>query len=139
MNKISVYGRVASDVTTQSYNGRNVANFRVASNTHRKDGDKKDEQGRQVYITNFYNVSCWGNTADNAAKYLKKGNRIAVSGDLVIRPYTTQDGRNGTAVEIDTAEFDIVETRAEVGGASAPAAPAPQQFTPVEMGSELPF
>lgn len=138
MNTLSTYGRVASDVTTNDVNGRTVANFRFASNNKRKQSDGS-------YGTNFYNVAAWGALADIAAKYLKKGHRATVSGELVIRTYKAQDGQERIAVDIDANSIDLVETKAEAGSASAPAAPAPAAsaapagFTQVETDDQLPF
>lgn len=137
MNKITVYGRMSSDVEIRDVNGRNVANFGVAAQNKHKNAEGK-------YDTNFYRAQVWGATADAAAKYLKKGHRVSVSGDLVCREYVGNDNKNHTSLEIYNAEFDIVETRAESeakGGTTATAAPAPAQtFTPVEMpDDELPF
>ena len=140
MNTIATYGRVASDVTTNNVNGRTVANFRFASNNKRKGADGK-------YGTNFYNVSAWGAVGETAAKYLKKGHRASVSGELVIRTYKGNDGLDHQAIEIDATTIDLVETKAEseakAGNAPAPAQSAPatapaQTFTPVEV-DELPF
>lgn len=138
MNNISVMGRLASDVTTNDVNGRSVANFRIAAQTRRKG---KDGQ----YITNFYNVAIWGAAGENAAKYLKKGHRAGVSGELVIRPYVGNDGTNHQAIEIDANSVDFVETKSEAEAkagntAAAPAQAAPaQNFTPVELDDSLPF
>lgn len=140
MNNISVLGRLASDVTTNEVNGRSVANFRIAAQTRRKG---KDGQ----YITNFYNVAVWGAAGENAAKYLKKGHRAGVSGELVIRPYAGSDGTNHIAVEIDANSVDFVETKSEAEAkagntAAAPAQAAPaQNFTAVEQydTDSLPF
>lgn len=141
MNTIATYGRVASDVTTSDVNGRTVAKFRFASNNKRKQSDG-------TYGTNFYNVSVWGPSGENCAKYLKKGHRATVSGELVIRQYVGNDGLNHQSVEIDANSVDFVETKSEADakGNSAPAAaapkaaaaPAPAGFTPVET-DELPF
>ena len=137
MNIITSYGRVASDVTTNEVNGRTVANFRFASNAKRKGPDGK-------YLTNFYNVSAWGNLADTASRFLKKGHRATVSGELVIRDYKGSDGTDKKSVDIDATAIDLVETKAEADAKSgetesAPAAaPAPQGFTPVEVDT-LPF
>jgi len=141
MNTISTYGRVASDVTTSDVNGRIVAKFRFASNNKRKQQDGS-------YGTNFYNVSVWGPSGENCAKFLKKGHRATVSGELVIRQYVGNDGQNHQSIEIDANSVDFVETKSEAeakSGASAPtAAPAratsaaPEGFTPVET-DELPF
>ena len=142
MNNISVVGRVCSDVTLKEFNGRNCANFRIAANTRRKDKNSQNND----YITNFYNVSLWGAAGENAAKYLKKGHRAGVTGELVIRPYKDSNGADRIAVEIDANNVDFIETKAESeakSGAtvqSAPVAQAPaQQFTSVETDDLLPF
>lgn len=141
MNNISVVGRVCSDVTLKEFNGRNCANFRIAANTRRKDKNSQNND----YITNFYNVSIWGAAGENAAKYLKKGHRAGVTGELIIRPYKDSNGADRISVEIDANNVDFIETKAESeakSGAtvqSAPVAQAPaQQFTSVET-DELPF
>ena len=142
MNKISVYGRMTRDVELKDVNGRNAASFGVAAQNKRK---KQDGSG---YDTNFYNVTAWGQAADVASKYLKKGQRIAVSGDLIYREYVGSDGKNHGVLEINNAEFDLVETAREAGATAAqtPAAQAPapaaapaQQFTAVENLDDLPF
>lgn len=142
MNNISVVGRVCSDVTLKEFNGRNCANFRIAANTRRKDKNSQNND----YITNFYNVSLWGAAGENAAKYLKKGHRAGVTGELVIRPYKDSNGADRISVEIDANNVDFIETKAESeaksGAAvqSAPVAQAPaQQFTGVELDDGLPF
>ena len=141
MNNISVVGRVCSDVTLKEFNGRNCANFRIAANTRRKD---KNSQSND-YITNFYNVSIWGAAGENAAKYLKKGHRAGITGELVIRPYKDSNGADRISVEIDANNVDFIETKAEseakssATAQSAPVAQAPaQQFTGVEP-DDLPF
>ncbi len=148
MNKIMVFGRVSTDVTTNEVNGRQVANFNVASQNKNKTGT---ENGKNVYGVNFYRVSAWGQSADTAAKFLRKGHRVCVCGDFVSREYTGSDGQKHTSLEITNAEIDLVETRAEseaklnaaagVAGTynAKPAAAQPaQSFTPVET-DELPF
>lgn len=142
MNNISVVGRVCSDVTLKEFNGRNCANFRIAANTRRKDKNSQNND----YITNFYNVSIWGAAGENAAKYLKKGHRAGITGELVIRPYKDSNGADRISVEIDANNVDFIETKAESeakSGAtvqSAPVAQAPaQQFTGVEIDDLLPF
>ena len=149
MNRITVIGRMASDVEVKDFNGRNVANFSVAAQNK-----NKDKQTNQ-YGTNFYRVSAWGATADIAAKYLKKGHRVGVSGDLVVRSYVGSDQVKYTVVEINNADIDLIETRAESdakmqAAASVAQAPVyqqvpaqnyaqvPQGFTPVETDT-LPF
>lgn len=143
MNKITVIGRVSQDVEVKDFNGRNCANFNVASQNKNKD------RNTNQYGTNFYRVTAWGQAADTAARFLRKGHRVGIVGDLVIRDYVgSQDGLKHTVVEINNAEIDLIETKAEAEAkantqASSPVAPAaapsaPSGFTPVET-DDLPF
>lgn len=136
MNKICVVGRLYSDVEVKDFNGRNCANFGIASKNKNKDKNTGE------YGTNFYRVTAWGQSADTASRFLKKGHRASVSGDLVIRDYVGNDGVKHTAVEINNAEITLIETKAESeaksGAQSAAPAPAQGGFTPVET-DELPF
>lgn len=143
MNRICVIGRVSQDVENKEFNGRMCATFNVASQNKHK--DKNTNQ----YGTNFYRVTAWGQAADVASKYLRKGHRVGVNGDLVIRDYIGSDNLKHFSVEINNAEIDLIETRAEseaklqasagVTSVSTAAAPASNPgFTAVET-DELPF
>jgi len=139
MNKINVYGRVSTDVTMSEVAGRNVANFGVAAQNKYKGKDGK-------YGTNFYRAQVWGAGGDVAGKYLKKGHRVAISGDLIAREYIGNDQQKHFQLEIQNGEFDLVETKSEseakaMAAAGVPAvAAAPAGFTPVEnVDGGLPF
>ena len=140
MNQITVIGRVSTDVELRDVGGSNVANFNVAA------GNSYKDKNTGAYGTNFYRVSAWGRDADTASRFLKKGHRVGISGELIIRTYAGNDGVQKTAVEIRTNKIDLIETKAEADGSAnaaapaAPATPAPAQggFTPVET-DELPF
>jgi single-strand DNA-binding protein len=148
MNKIMVIGRVSTDITVKDVNGRNVANFNVAAQNKKKVGE---ENGRAVYGTNFYHVDVWGPSADVASRYLKKGHRVGVVGDLVNREYVGSDGGKHYSLDINNAEIELIETRAEseakvqaAAGVTSvntavPVAAAPaQNFTGIET-EDLPF
>ena len=135
MNKLSVCGRLTRDVEIKDVNGRNCASFGVAS----KNKHKNRETGE--YGTNFYTVTAWGAAADTAARFLKKGHRVALTGDLVYREYTGNDGMNHGVLEINNAEITLIETASETGN-NAPTAAAPAPTTapqqPVNT-NQLPF
>ena len=118
MNKTFVYGRLTADPTTREVNGNRVTSFSVASDTR-----TKDTEGN--YITNFFRVAAWGVPGDNCAKWLHKGNRVIVTGEVVLRSYTDKNGALRYSLDIpraDTVEF--VETKGDNGQAAAPAQPA---------------
>ena len=147
MNKLCTLGRVSTDIEIKDVNGRNCATFNVASKNKNKDKNTNE------YGTNFYRCTAWGAAADTASRFLKKGHRVGITGDLVIRDYVGNDNLKHTVVELNNCEVDLVETKAESeakaqGSAGSAAvtpahAPAPQAtttqgFTPVET-DELPF
>lgn len=146
MNSINVFGRLTTDVQIKNVAGRNVAEFGVAAKNLHKNTEKND------YDSNFYRVNIWGVRADTAAKLLRKGSRVCVSGQLVFRQYVGSDGQNHYSLDISNADFYLVDTKAETearvgmaapgtltGGAAYAAPAAAPAFTPVETPEELPF
>ena len=68
-------------------NGNKMARFSLAtSETYR------NQQGEKVTDTQWHNLIIWGNLADVAEKYLKKGSRIAVEGKLETNSFDGKDG-----------------------------------------------
>ena len=99
MNKIFLVGRLTREPelrTTQS--GISVAAMTVAVTRRR------DEENR----SDFINVIAWRGLADNCAKYLVKGQQVAVAGELRTRSYDAKDGsgkRYVTEVQAEDVEF----------------------------------
>src|SRR5574344_2466335 len=73
MNTVTVVGRVGRDASENfnSYDsGKKKATFSVAVN--RWDSKTKSE------VTDWFNIEVWGNQAEFAAEYVKKGRLVAV-------------------------------------------------------------
>lgn len=99
MNKLTTIGNLVSDPQIREFNGSTVCSFRMASTTRRK-----DESGG--YVSNFYNVDVWRALGENCAKYLHKGDRVSVVGDLVMRGYTDTKGQQ--RYSLDVTATDVV-------------------------------
>jgi single-strand DNA-binding protein len=69
-------------------NGKPMAVFGIAVNNRiqDKDGDWVDSEPE------FYDVSVWGQCAENCAEYLSKGNRVVAIGYFQTQTYTNKDG-----------------------------------------------
>lgn len=96
MNKIIITGNISRDIETrQTASGKAVANFSIA--VARFGGEDTD----------FFNVTVWGNQAENCAKYLKKGSKVGIVGTLQNRSYEANDGTKRTITEIvaESVEF----------------------------------
>lgn len=77
MNNISIIGRLGKDPEIrQTTNGKSVCNFSVAVNRR----FNKDE-------SDWFNVTCWGKTAEFASNYLSKGRLVAVTGRMESRKH----------------------------------------------------
>lgn len=97
MNKVILIGNLVKEVETKSLDsGKVVAKFSLAV----KDGFGDESQ------TYYINVSAWGKQAENCAKFLNKGSKVAIVGKLCIKPYETKDGvRTYTEVVANEVDF----------------------------------
>lgn len=101
-----------------------VASFTVAVNNRKADGE-----------ATFFRCSAWRGTAENCVRYLDKGRKVAVVGEVSARGYTTKAGETKASLEVNVNEIEFL-TPAQ-----------PQNFTPVESaepvfeepGKDLPF
>lgn len=96
---ITIRGYVATEVrSTTTESGLPVAGFRICTTERRYDrmlGTWRDGQ------TNWYTVNLFRQLAVNVGVSVQKGDRVLVTGRLKVRPWTRDDGRSGTAVEVD--------------------------------------
>lgn len=143
MNKITLIGNLTRDPelrTTPS--GVSVCTLSVAVNRR----FAKDEKGEP--ITDFFNVNTWRGLAENCAKYLLKGKKVAVIGEVSVRTYETKDGKFGASLEVQADEVEFLSPRSQGGEHSdsgsrySPQEPsdykAPDGFVDIE-DDELPF
>lgn len=126
MSVITVTGNLVADPELKfTPNGAAVAEFRLAENHRRKQGEQWVDDG-----TSFYRVTGWGKLAEAIAAELTKGQLVTVVGDLKVREYERTDGTKGTSVEIKTQRIGKTLTTQQQGTQSTAAAwntPAPTQ------------
>ena len=127
MNKVFIVGRLTKEPELRTTpNGVNVATMSVAV-TRRMNREQAD----------FFNVIAWRGLADNCAKYLVKGQQVAVAGELRTRSYDAKDGTKRYVTEI---QADDIEFLAKPGAASASADSfGGMQEVDYESEEELPF
>ena len=86
MNKVYLIGNLTRDPElTTTTSGISVCRMSIAVGRRFSNAEGSRE-------TDFFNVTAWRGTADNCAKFLKKGNKIAVSGSIQTRNYEKADG-----------------------------------------------
>ena len=106
MNVWTFSGRVGADAelrTTQS--GEKVLSFRVANDIGF--GDRK--------TTQWVDCSYWGKRAEAVSSYVRKGDKITVSGELKLEEFQRRDGTPGSKLAVRVNDLDLA-ARSEGGG-----------------------
>ncbi len=140
MNKCVLVGNLTRDPehsTTAS--GISVCRFGVAVNRNYPNSSGERE-------VDFFNVVTWRGLADNCAKFLVKGNKVAINGSVQIRNYEDKEGNKRTSVEIVADDVEFLTPRGEnYGGGQAASASRNNASTKHSMelepvdDNELPF
>ena len=128
MNKLTIIGNLVKNPEMRSTTaGVPVCGFTVAVN--RPKTDKNPNPG-----ADYFNVSAWRNKGEVCAKYLEKGSKVCVVGEVTLRTWDT-NGKHGASLEVKAEDVEFLSK------APVPVdAPQEEQqtFQPVET-DELPF
>ena len=103
MNSVNVIGRLTKPNEPKQYNSQN-GNGLMLKNTIAIKGKKKDE-------SYFIDFTAWGKTAEYLAQYSNKGDKIAISGELVQESWQdNQSGQNRSKISINAVNVEILST-----------------------------
>ena len=91
---------VADPELRYANNGNSVTNFRVASNSRRKNQQTGQWEDGD---TTFLSVSAFGGLGENVAARFKKGQRVNIAGQLKQREYE-KDGQRRTVYEVEVSD-----------------------------------
>ena len=98
MNKLTLIGNLTADPemrTTQ--NGITVCTFTIAVNRrYNKD------------VTDFFRINAWRGLGETCAKYLAKGRKVALIGELQARTYQTKDGKTMMSLDVQADEIEFL-------------------------------
>jgi len=109
MNKCILIGNLTKDpeITTTS-NGVSVCRFTLA--VTRRFANSEGERD-----TDFISIVAWRALADNCHKFIKKGSKVAVVGNIQSRSYDATDGTKRYVTEIVAEEVEFLNTRSNDG------------------------
>ena len=103
MNSVNVIGRLTKPNEPKQYNSQNGGGL-MLKNTIAIKGKKKDE-------SYFIDFTAWGKTAEYLAQYSNKGDKIAISGELVQESWQdNQSGQNRSKISINAVNVEILST-----------------------------
>ena len=105
MNKCILIGNLTKDpeLTTTS-NGVAVCRFSIAVSRRYANSDGERE-------TDFLNIVVWRSLGENCHKFLKKGSKVGVVGNIQSRSYDATDGSKRYITEIVAEEVEFLSTK----------------------------
>jgi single-strand DNA-binding protein len=104
LNQIYLLGNLTKDPEIKYTNeGMAITEMGLAINKR-----WKDNNGEDVEIVDYFNVTSWNALAENCAGTLRKGDRIIVSGHLNLRSWESKEGK----------KYNIINVTADVVAAS---------------------
>ena len=139
MNKITLIGNLTHDPEVRSTpNGATVCSFTIAVNR------RFAQQGGEK-ATAYFRINAWRQLGEDCARYLAKGRKVAVVGELQARTYEGKDGATRMSLDVSADEVEFLTPRSqdEGSGYSAPRQnnAAPQDlagFTDIQS-DDIPF
>lgn len=100
MNIVAISGNLGRDMELRySPSGTAIAKGTLAVKGSMKDGDE--------YKTNWINILAFGKRAEALCNYTKKGDRLAVSGEISTGSYENSEGKRVYTSEILINNFDL--------------------------------
>lgn len=132
MNIWNGIGRTTTDIElryTQGDQSIAVASFTLAVERR----FKHDNQA----TADFIRCKAFGKTAETLEKYVRKGTKIGVTGEIRTGSYTNNDGIKVYTTDILVGAFDFCEKKSDQNAAPVD----PNSFVPVpdDINEELPF
>ncbi len=113
MNKIFIIGNLTHDPemrTTTS--GVSVCSFSVAVT-------RRFAQAGGERQTDYFRVNAWRQLGETCQKFLAKGRKVAVVGELQARTYETKEGATRVSLDVAADEVEFLSPRQQEGGAPA--------------------
>lgn len=102
LNKVLIIGNLGRDPEIRhTQSGDTVCNLSVATSESWRDKNSGEKREK----TEWHRVSIFGKTAEFAEKYLRKGSKVYIEGQLQTRKWTDQSGAEKYATEIVISGF----------------------------------
>lgn len=124
MNKCIFIGNLTRDPELQTTgSGISLCRFSIAVNRNYSNSNGERE-------ADFINIVTWRGLAENCGKYLSKGRKVCVVGQLQTRTYDDKDGNKRYATEIVAEDVEFINSGANSGDGAERSGYTPRQSAP---------
>lgn len=111
MIKVTAVGNLTRDPEIKvSSNGTEIGNFGIASN----------EKYNGKEYTTFVDVTVFGKQAEVCSKYLSKGRKVAISGDLRLDTWEANDGAKRSKLYVVAQNVEFIDSPSNGNQSSQP-------------------
>jgi single-strand DNA-binding protein len=111
VNKVILLGHLGKDPELVANAQSPICRFSVATNERRKDAN-----GNWTDHTEWHNIVTFGSTAENCAKYLKKGRQVFIEGKLATRKWQDKEGKDRYTTEVIGNTVQFIGNKGESAG-----------------------
>ena len=126
MNKLILIGNLTRDPELRStQSGVSVCSFTIAV-------DRRFSQGGEKQ-TDYFRVNVWRKLGETCQKYLTKGKKVAVVGELQARTYQDKAGNTKLSLDVQADEVEFLTPKGQQEPADI------SGFTEIEDDPGLPF
>ena len=130
INRVFILGNLGADPELKTTGGgSSVCEMRIATGESWFDKSSNERKER----TTWHRVIVWGKSAENCAKYLRKGSKAFVEGRIQTRDWQDQSGNKRHTTEIVANSVQFIDTKS--GGGQREQAQKGGRFD----DSEVPF
>jgi single-strand DNA-binding protein len=116
INRVIITGNLTKDPELKALadSGTSVCSLRIACNGRRKN----NQTGQWEDQANYFDVTVWGQQAENCGRYLSKGRAVAIDGRLRWREWTSTEGQKRQSVDIIAESVQFLGGRDDAGTAN---------------------
>lgn len=133
MNKIYLIGNLIKDPVLKAVpSGQSVCEFTIAVN---RKGWKTDEVS-----SDLFRISAWRKLGETCSRYLEKGRKVAVIGELKASTFVDKEGITRVSLDVLADEVEFLSSRSERRNEEQSDKPHPAQdgFTDISS-DDIPF
>lgn len=136
MNKVFITGNLCDNpVLRHTQDGIPVCSFTVAVN---RKPTNKQRQNNERPEADFFNVTAWRGLGENCARFLQKGKKAAVVGQISLRTWENET-KHGASLEVLADDVEFLSPKVSETVEEAPAPVDAQTQMQIVETDDLPF